>query len=135
MKAEGGLMTLDRLFIAIGLLYLGVGVFLGSHMGKSMDYAQMPTHAHIVLVGWVSMAVIGLIYKAWPAMMKGWLPWVQFLLYQAGTLALIVFLYIIYGGIMPQNVIGPYAGLSVLVYLISWVIFVWLFLARSGKKT
>jgi len=28
---------------------------------------QMPTHAHMNLLGWVSMALFGLIYQAFPA--------------------------------------------------------------------
>lgn len=48
-------------------LYFIAGVALGIHMAASHDYAIAPVHAHVNLIGWVSLALAALIYKAYPA--------------------------------------------------------------------
>ena len=39
-----------------------IGMAVGLHMGASQDFALRPAHAHINLVGWLSMAVMGGFY-------------------------------------------------------------------------
>ena len=40
-----------------------IGTFMGSHMAGQMDYALRPIHAHILLVGWLSVFAWGIFYK------------------------------------------------------------------------
>lgn len=40
-----------------------IGTFLGSHMAGAGDYAMRPIHAHILLVGWLSVFAWGIFYK------------------------------------------------------------------------
>lgn len=47
-----------------------IGVFLGSKMSGSMDYALRPIHAHIVLVGWLSVFAWGIFYKVYKVRVK-----------------------------------------------------------------
>ncbi|MGX6443908.1 hypothetical protein ACWM35_11900 [Neobacillus sp. K501] len=42
-----------------------IGTFLGSHMAGNMDYALRPIHAHILLVGWLSVFAWGIFYKSY----------------------------------------------------------------------
>ncbi|CAN7278461.1 hypothetical protein [Rossellomorea sp. LjRoot5] len=42
-----------------------VGTFIGSHMAGQMDYALKPIHAHILLVGWLSVFAWGIFYKVY----------------------------------------------------------------------
>ena len=44
-----------------------IGVVLGNYMAAAPDYTLRPVHAHVNLLGWVSLALAGLIYKAYPA--------------------------------------------------------------------
>src|SRR5688500_4672070 len=39
------------------------GMGLGMHMGMSQDFALVPVHAHLNLLGWVTMALYGLYYR------------------------------------------------------------------------
>jgi len=48
-------------------LYFIAGVSIGLYMAGSHDFAIAPVHAHVNLIGWVSLALAGLIYKAYPA--------------------------------------------------------------------
>ncbi|CAM3816341.1 hypothetical protein [Mesobacillus thioparans] len=40
-----------------------IGTFMGSHMAGAGDYAMRPIHAHILLVGWLSVFAWGIFYK------------------------------------------------------------------------
>lgn len=49
--------------IRIAALFGLVGTVLGSHMAGSGSYAFRPIHAHILLVGWLSMFAWGVFYR------------------------------------------------------------------------
>lgn len=42
-----------------------LGTYLGSHMAGQMDYALRPIHAHILLVGWLSVFAWGIFYRVY----------------------------------------------------------------------
>jgi hypothetical protein len=48
-------------------LYFISGVSIGIYMSITQDFAIMPVHAHVNLLGWVSLALAALIYKSYPA--------------------------------------------------------------------
>ena len=56
-----------KCFVMIAVAYLVVGGCLGLFMGITEDFTLVPVHAHLLLAGWVSLAVMGLIYKQYPA--------------------------------------------------------------------
>lgn len=49
--------------VRAGALFGLLGAYLGSHMAGAGLYALRPIHAHILLVGWLSLFVYGLFYK------------------------------------------------------------------------
>ena len=53
-------------FLKIAVIYLVIGVLLGLIMGILEDFRFASVHAHINLLGWVSMALFGLIYHYYP---------------------------------------------------------------------
>jgi hypothetical protein len=63
------------------------GMMMGMHMGASQDFTLRPAHAHINLVGWLGMAVMGGFY----ALDRGAprrLAWINFVLSGLGAIAL-----------------------------------------------
>ncbi|RPF53969.1 hypothetical protein [Aquisalibacillus elongatus] len=44
-------------------LFAVVGAFIGSHMAGSMDYQFKSVHAHILVVGWLSLFAWAVFYK------------------------------------------------------------------------
>lgn len=58
----------DLYFLLIAVISLLGGVMLGIMMAMSKDYSMTPVHAHANLVGWASMALFGLAYRAYPAL-------------------------------------------------------------------
>jgi cbb3-type cytochrome oxidase subunit 1 len=67
---------------AIAFFVLGVG--LGIFMGARQDFRLMHVHAHVNLLGWVSLGLIGLLYMARPHLQLGWLPQAHFWLHTVG---------------------------------------------------
>ncbi|MSP52002.1 MAG: hypothetical protein EXQ91_06375 [Alphaproteobacteria bacterium] len=54
-------------FFGSAIVYSTIGLLLGIHMAICENHAQMPTHAHTMLIGWVSFAIFGFFYHAFPA--------------------------------------------------------------------
>ena len=69
---------IDRLYIATALFLLVIGMLLGLYMGVAGDGTVRDTHVAILLPGFVTLAVYGVIYRLWPAMKMSALARVQF---------------------------------------------------------
>jgi hypothetical protein len=54
------------IFLVLAALSLVTGVGFGLYMGASANFALAPIHGHINLIGWVSLALFGLTYRAFP---------------------------------------------------------------------
>jgi len=59
---------IDTSFLLLAALCLVVGVVMGIAMGIAHAFQLAPVHAHFNLVGWASLALFGLVYKAYPAL-------------------------------------------------------------------
>ncbi|MHC8514792.1 hypothetical protein [Sporosarcina sp. ITBMC105] len=59
-------LRLIRISAVFGL----IGAFLGSHMAGSGSYAFRPIHAHILVVGWLSVFAWGVFYKLYQVRAK-----------------------------------------------------------------
>ena len=54
-------------FLQIAVVYLIVGASLGLYMGLTEVFVFAPVHAHLLLLGWASMALAGIIYHLYPS--------------------------------------------------------------------
>ncbi|MGD9967640.1 MAG: hypothetical protein AB7T59_14050 [Hyphomonadaceae bacterium] len=61
-------MRYDVIFICTALLCLLVGEGLGVYMGIAQNFLLSPAHAHLNLLGWVTLAAFGLMHRAYPAL-------------------------------------------------------------------
>lgn len=81
-------MSISNNFLRLGVLSALVGMTLGVWMGANENFALRPVHAHINLLGFASMMLFGLFYRAFPAAAKGLLPLAHFILSVLGFLIL-----------------------------------------------
>ena len=49
-------------FFAVAPVYVLIGMGFGIYMGASMNFTLAPAHAHLNLIGWVTMALYGTFY-------------------------------------------------------------------------
>ncbi|CAN5271470.1 hypothetical protein BH09PSE1_BH09PSE1_12940 [soil metagenome] len=79
-------MTLSNTFLRLAVLFAILGIGLGAFMGGSGDHTLMGVHAHINLLGWVSMFLYGLFYRTLPEAGRGLLPTIHAWVAVAGLL-------------------------------------------------
>ena len=65
---------MSNTFLRLGVLFALIGVSLGYWMGITHQFVVSPVHAHINLLGWVSMFLYGLLYRVIPEAAQGLLP-------------------------------------------------------------
>ncbi|OES45669.1 cytochrome-c oxidase [Domibacillus iocasae] len=75
---------MEKLYLKIAVCYFVAGVLLGMTMGIIHDFRLTSVHAHINLLGWVSMALFGLIYHFYPAAAQTKLARIHFWLHNIG---------------------------------------------------
>ncbi len=62
---------ISRRFIHTAVAYLLAGVALGTYMGAAQDFRFTHVHAHLNLLGWVALALAGLLYDRYPQLTRG----------------------------------------------------------------
>jgi hypothetical protein len=63
--------SLPFYFIAAAVVFALAGMAQGMYMAGSQDHLLAGAHAHNNLLGWVTMAIFGLYYRAVPAAVTG----------------------------------------------------------------
>jgi len=112
---------LSARFFGSALVYAILGMVLGNVMGASGDHSQFPTHAHLMLIGWVSFAIFGFFYHLFAERAATLLARVHFWLAQATYIVLVIALYLIFSG--QPDVGEPIAAAASIGYLLSMVLF------------
>lgn len=105
---------LSSLFLRLAVVFIVLGVCLGYWMGVTHDFTLSPVHAHTNLLGWVSMFLYGLFYRAVPGAAAGVLPKVHAVLAVAGLPIMMVGLTVqllgvpsLMGFVPPMMIAGP----------------------------
>ena len=86
---------ISKLFFKTAILFLVVGIAIGLKMSISGVHNVTGAHAHANLLGWVTMAIMGVYYALAPAKAEGRLAMVQYGVYTLGVLIMIPALYML----------------------------------------
>ncbi len=70
--------------LKIAVVYLVIGACLGLAMGITQRFTLAPVHAHLLLLGWASLALAGVVYHLYPAAAATRLARVHFWLHNLG---------------------------------------------------
>jgi hypothetical protein len=123
---EGGRKSVGKNYLKIATVYFTIGVLAGLIMGIVHDFRLTSVHAHVNLLGWVTMALFGIIYHFYPNAAKSKLAKTQFWLHNIGVPVML-------GGIAAQ-VFGITAALpAAIIGSIAVVIGVILFMINVFK--
>jgi hypothetical protein len=109
-------------FQAAVVLVVG-GMIWGIAMGISGDHAAMPAHAHLNLLGWVSLFLFGIYYHLRPALDRTRAALVQVWVWIAATVVMAVGIALAHTGHAGGD---PIAAVSSLVVLADMLLFGWL---------
>jgi hypothetical protein len=105
-------MKLDKRYLIWALSYAVVGLVLGIYMAASQNHGELVTHAHILLVGFVVSFLYALIHKLWLQKPSRGIANIQFVLHQAAAVTLSFGLFLLYGNMLPESVVGPILGIA-----------------------
>lgn len=112
--------SVGRGFLISAVVYGVLGMLLGLHMGITHNHGQMPTHAHIMVIGWVSFFLFGLYYLQFGKVTSRVLSQIHFWMAQGAFVALVSGLWLIYSG---RNQFEPVAAVSSIAYALSFLVF------------
>jgi cbb3-type cytochrome oxidase subunit 1 len=109
-----------------------IGMSWGIVMAISQDHSAMPAHAHLNLLGWVSLFLFGIFYRLHPALEVSRIALMQVWIWIIGTIFLTVGVAMLHAG----NKAGePFAGIGSFVLLGDMVLFGWLVVRYEQRVT
>jgi hypothetical protein len=121
-------MRYDIVLIGAGIVCLLGGEGLGLWMASHEDFTLAPAHAHLNLVGWVSLSLYGLAHRAYPALAQSRLAAAQAIVsIVAAVTAPFTIAYTLLGG-SPLPAI-----LNSLLIVLGTILFALMFFRRAGK--
>ncbi len=106
--------------IKIAVVYMMVGAGLGLTMGISADFALSSVHSHILLLGWATMAICGILYLVLPGCARTRLATIHFWSHNLGLPAMMASLTLKGLG---HDAAEPAIGISSTVVFISLLLF------------
>lgn len=112
---------ISRNFFILALAYAVFGMALGLHMSISEDHGQMPTHAHIMVAGWLMSAVFAFFYHLFPAVAASRLAQVHFWLTAVSGALLVSSLFLFLGG---NTVIEPLLAIASMAFYAAMFVFI-----------
>ena len=108
--------------IQISTIYMVMGLGLGLAMGISGSFSLASVHAHVLLLGWVTMAIAGIVYFVMPDSARSRLATLHFWGHNLGLPVMLVSLAMkVYGQAKMEPIIGTGSTL-VLVSLVFFAI-------------
>ena len=107
-------------FLKIAVVYLFLGALLGIAMGIGQSFTLIPVHAHLLLLGWVSLALAGVIYHLYPLAARTRLAKVHFWLHNVGLPVFMVSLGLMLTG---RSYLMPVVASAALFVLVALALF------------
>lgn len=103
-------------FLKAAVIYFFIGIVLGIYIGLADQFQFSSAHAHINLLGWVSLAIIGIIYHLFP---KAGEKKLAFLMIGIPLLTIAMMLF----GFGKAAIAGPVSGIGSIFIFIGVVLF------------
>lgn len=110
-------------FFAAAGLYILIGTNWGLYMSVTHDFTTSPAHAHLNLLGFVSLSIMGAYYALLGRDTPAWMVKANFVLSNLGVVTMITFLTAIFTGAAPAPVAGPVVALGGVVVILGFAIF------------
>ena len=120
-----------RLFFTLAIIYAILGMVLGLAMAISKDHGEVVTHAHIMLAGWVSSALIAYFYHLFPATAVKSIAIFHFWFKAASSVLMLGSLFLLYGG---NPAVEPGAAVGSIGFALGMILFSYISLPVVWKS-
>jgi hypothetical protein len=117
-------MKASALSFRLAVLFVIAGMAMGIGMAATQDHSIMPAHAHLNLLGWVSLFLFGIYYERRPALDTSRLAFIQVGLWSVGTVILTIAVAAIHLGYTAADPVAAIASLVVLAAMLLFAFFV-----------
>lgn len=117
--------NIGNLFMRLAVLWFVAGVSLGIAMAASHNHGMFPVHAHINLLGWVSMGLFAAFYRSTPAAAASPLAKWHFWAYVPGHFVMMVTLAMLYAGNAAVEPVLAIASIAVGAGVLLFAVVVW----------
>lgn len=121
-------MKASSLSFQAAVLFVLVGMVWGIQMAISGDHSAFPAHAHINLLGWVSLFLFGIFYHLHPSLDGSRAALVQVWIWIVGTAVLGVGVGLVHTGHPDAE---PVAAVGSFTVLFAMLVFGWLVFRRN----
>ncbi len=124
-------MKASSLSFPAAVVMVLAGMVWGIVMAISQDHSAMPAHAHLNLLGWVSLFLFGIFYHLHPALDRSRAALLQVGLWIVGTVILTTGVGLIHTG---HDVGEPIAAAGWFTVLAAMLLFGWLVVRREQTQ-
>jgi hypothetical protein len=124
-------MKASSLSFQAAVLFVAAGMIWGIVMAISDDHSTMPAHAHVNLLGWVSLFLFGVFYHLHPAIDRSLLASIQVWTWIASTVVLAIGVGLVHTGRAAGE---PIAAIGSIVAFADMLVFGWLVFRREAFK-
>jgi hypothetical protein len=128
-------MNFDRKYLVWSLCFAALGMGLGIYMAASHNHAELTTHAHILLVGFVVSFIYGMIHKLWLTNPNRTVATVQFILHQAAAITITVGLFLLFGAFVPEDKLEPILASASIGVLLAMLLMLYMVIRSGSAKT
>jgi hypothetical protein len=132
---QEGLMKASSLSFKAAVLFALAGMVMGIAMAASHDHSVFPAHAHLNLLGWVSLFLIGIYYKFHPSLDSSHVARVQVGIWILGTIVLTIGVASIYLGHPASEPIAIVGSLIILFDMLFFAMLVFRPVSKDSTAT
>ena len=125
MKASSASFQAAVLFVLAGMVW-------GLQMAISDDHSAFPAHAHLNLLGWVSLFLFGIYYRLNPALDASRAAIVQVGIWCIGTVIMVIGVGLVHTGHESGN---PIAAIGAIMVFVGMAHFAWLVFQRERIRS
>jgi hypothetical protein len=86
MSSENSLPCLPVFHLRAASIYAVIGMAFGIYMGIKQDFSLVPAHAHLNVLGWLSITIYGLVLAKFPDVATSLLAKIQGVIAHLGVL-------------------------------------------------
>src|SRR5581483_10501276 len=122
-------MRASSLSYQSAVLFAIAGIIWGLVMAISENHAAMPAHAHLNLLGWVSLFLFGIFYQLHPSIDRSRVAVAQVAIWIVATIVMVTGIWLIHSG---REIGEPIAAVGSLAVFADMLVFGWL-VARRGR--
>jgi len=124
------MIEIDRAYILVALVLAVVGMLLGLYMGIAADNTLLNVHVALMLTGFVTLGIYGMLYRLWAGMKRMRMAKVQFWLAMVGAAGLIAgsYFFAVYKSVQ-------LAAIGSVITILAAALMIWVFATGSRETT